>query len=534
MEKRYVRKDGGIVWVYINVSVVTDEIGTPIHCRSYIRDITRRKQAQDSLRESEERLQLALEAGGMGIWDWDKRHDTLQWSADYFTIMGLAPFSVTPTYETWTKRVHRDDLPGVLAEMKRAIEGRGYYRNEYRVVLADGNTRWVMSHGKAAYDHNGKCVRMLGVTSVITERKRTEEALRNALAEVQRLKERVEADNVYLREELSETHRDGEIVGKSEAIRKVLKQVRQVAVTDMAVLILGETGTGKELVARAIHGSSARKERPLVKVNCSALPAELMESELFGHEKGAFTGAVGKRIGRFELADGGTIFLDEIGDLPLSLQAKLLRVLQEGEFERVGSSKTMHVNVRVIAATNRDLSEALRQETFRSDLYYRLAVYPIQMPPLRERKEDIKSMAEEFLKETNRRLGKSFEAIPRRVLEALERYDWPGNVRELQNVIERAAVTSTGRSLELPEPWHPDAPIKGFAQNGAGGSAASTPGNTLENRERAHIVQILNETHWRIDGPKGAAVVLGVRPSTLRSRMQKLGIKREARRADLH
>jgi len=303
--------------------------------------------------------------------------------------------------------------------------------------------------------------------------------------------------------------------------------VRQVAVTDMAVLILGETGTGKELVARAIHASSARKERPLVKVNCSALPAELMESELFGHEKGAFTGAVGKRIGRFELADGGTIFLDEIGDLALSLQAKLLRVLQEGEFERVGSSKTMHVNVRVIAATNRDLSEALRQETFRSDLYYRLAVYPIQMPSLRERKEDVKLMAEAFLKETNRRLGKSFEAIPRRVLEALERYDWPGNVRELQNVIERAAVTSTGRSLELPEPWHLDAPIKGFAQNGAGGSAASTPGNTLEDRERAHIIQILNETHWRIDGPKGAAVVLGLRPSTLRSRMRKLGIVRK-------
>jgi transcriptional regulator with GAF, ATPase, and Fis domain len=381
-----------------------------------------------------------------------------------------------------------------------------------------------MSHGKVTYDHNGKCVRMLGVTSVTTERKRTEEALRNALAEVQRLKERVEADNVYLREELSETHRDGEIVGTSEAMRKVLKQVRQVAVTDMAVLILGETGTGKELVARAIHASSARKERPLVKVNCSALPAELMESELFGHEKGAFTGAVGKRIGRFELADGGTIFLDEIGDLALSLQAKLLRVLQEGEFERVGSSKTMHVNVRVIAATNRDLSEALRQETFRSDLYYRLAVYPIQMPSLRERKEDVKLMAEAFLKETNRRLGKSFEAIPRRVLEALERYDWPGNVRELQNVIERAAVTSTGRSLQLPDSWHPDGQIKGFAQNGAADSAA---GNTLEGRERVHILQILDKTHWRIEGPKGAAVVLGLRPSTLRSRMRKLGIVRK-------
>jgi PAS domain S-box-containing protein len=534
MEKRYVRKDGGIVWVYINVSVVTDEAGTPIHCLSYIRDITRRKGAQDALRDSEERLQLALEAGGMGIWDWDKRHNTLQWSSEYFTIMGLAPFSVTPTYETWIKRVHPDDRPAVVAAMKRAIEGHGYYRSEYRVIFADGNTRWVTSHGKASFDQNGKCVRMLGVASVITERKRTEEALRNALAEVQRLKERVEADNVYLREELSETLRDGEIVGKSEAIRKVLNQVRQVAATDMAVLILGETGTGKELVARAIHGTSARKERPLVKVNCSALPANLMESELFGHEKGAFTGAVGKRIGRFELADGGTIFLDEIGDLALSLQAKLLRVLQEGEFERVGSSKTIHVNVRVIAATNRDLSEALRQETFRSDLYYRLAVYPIQMPPLRERKEDIKLMAEVFLQDSNRRLGKSFEGIPRRMLEALERYDWPGNVRELQNVIERAAVTSTGRSLQLPEPWHAHTPVKGLIQSGAADSAADGAGTTLEDRERTHIIQILNQTHWRIEGPQGAAVVLGLRPSTLRSRMQKLGIKREAYRAELH
>jgi transcriptional regulator with GAF, ATPase, and Fis domain len=302
----------------------------------------------------------------------------------------------------------------------------------------------------------------------------------------------------------------------------------------MAVLILGETGTGKELVARAIHGTSARKERPLVKVNCSALPANLMESELFGHEKGAFTGAVGKRIGRFELADGGTIFLDEIGDLALSLQAKLLRVLQEGEFERVGSSKTIHVNVRVIAATNRDLSEALRQETFRSDLYYRLAVYPIQMPPLRERKEDIKLMAEVFLQDANRRLGKSFEGIPRRMLEALERYDWPGNVRELQNVIERAAVTSTGRSLQLPEPWHAHTPVKGLTQSGAADSAADGAGTTLEDRERTHIIQILNQTHWRIEGPQGAAVVLGLRPSTLRSRMQKLGIKREAHRAELH
>jgi formate hydrogenlyase transcriptional activator len=337
----------------------------------------------------------------------------------------------------------------------------------------------------------------------------------------------VEADNVYLREELSQTHRYGEIVGRSAAIEKVLRQVRQVAVTDMTALILGETGTGKELVARAIHESSARKQRPLVKVNCSALPAELMESELFGHERGAFTGALAKRIGRFEVADGGTIFLDEIGDLALSLQAKLLRVLQEGEFERLGSSKTIRVNVRVIAATNRDLSDAMRKEAFRSDLYYRLAVYPIAIPPLRDRKEDIGQLAESFLCEASRRLGRSFEAIPRRVHEALRHYDWPGNVRELQNVIERAAVTSTGRFLQLPEEWHPEAEAnKAGAQVDVIDYPLARSGSTLEDLERAHIIQVLNRTRWRIEGPRGAAMILGLHPSTLRSRMSKLGISR--------
>jgi transcriptional regulator with GAF, ATPase, and Fis domain len=330
-----------------------------------------------------------------------------------------------------------------------------------------------------------------------------------------------------LREELSEAHREGQIVGNSDALKKILRRVEQVAATDMTVLILGETGTGKELVARAIHEISARKQRPLVKVNCSALPAELMESELFGHEKGAFTGATTRRIGRFELADGGTIFLDEIGDLALSLQAKLLRVLQEGEFERLGSSKTMRVNVRVLAATNRDLSEAMRKELFRSDLYYRLAVYPIQIPPLRQRKEDIHLLAESFLEEASRRLGRSFEAIPRRVLDALEHYDWPGNVRELQNVIERAAVTSTGRFLRLPEEWHPIAQTReATPQTGKFEHEPGAVGPNLQSLERAHILQVLSRTHWRIEGPSGAAVMLGLRPSTLRSRMRKLGISR--------
>jgi transcriptional regulator with GAF, ATPase, and Fis domain len=412
-----------------------------------------------------------------------------------------------------------------LDGIREVLAGRlKTYSLEYPCDVPDG-TRWfAMQVDPMPRDHGGVVISH----NDVTERRQAEEALRNALAEVQRLKERVEADNVYLREELSETHRYGEIVGESEGMKKVLRQVGQVAVTDMTVLVLGETGTGKELVARAIHAGSARRGRPLVKVNCSALPAELMESELFGHEKGAFTGAVSKRVGRFELADGGTIFLDEIGDLALGLQAKLLRVLQEGEFERLGSSKTVRVNVRVIAATNRDLSEAMRREAFRSDLYYRLAVYPIQIPALRERKGDIGMLAQAFLKESSRRLGRPFGALPRRVLESLQRYDWPGNVRELQNVIERATVTSAGSILELPEEWRAEGHF--FNQEPAQPAVVDAPlspaGFTLEELERAHIVEVLNQTRWRIEGVKGAAVVLGLHPSTLRSRMSKLGISR--------
>jgi transcriptional regulator with GAF, ATPase, and Fis domain len=286
----------------------------------------------------------------------------------------------------------------------------------------------------------------MGVVVDVTERKQAEE-------EIRQLKERLEAENIYLRSEVSGAYRYGELLGGSEGIRKVLQQVNRVARTDVTVLVLGETGTGKELVARGVHGQSLRRERPLVKVNCSALPGELIESELFGHEKGAFTGATGRQVGRFELADGGTIFLDEIGDLPLKLQAKLLRVLQEGEFERLGSGKTIKVKVRVIAATNRDLLQAVQKGRFRLDLYYRLNVYPIVLPLLRERQEDIGMLAQTFLREASRRLGRLFDPISQNVLQALKTYYWPGNVRELQNVIERAAVLSQGRLLELPEEW---------------------------------------------------------------------------------
>ena len=313
----------------------------------------------------------------------------------------------------------------------------------------------------------------------------------------------------------------------------MLQQVGQVAGTDMTVLILGETGTGKELVARAVHERSFRSERPLVKVNCSAMPGELIESELFGHEKGAFTGATARQVGRFELADGGTIFLDEVGDLPLKLQAKLLRVLQEGEFERLGSGKTIKVDVRVIAATNRNLAEAMQRGRFRPDLYYRLNVYPIQIPALRERREDIGLLAEVFLEEASRRLGRIYDPISAEVLEVLRRYEWPGNIRELQNVIERAAVVSTGRMLQLPETWavsFDPLPSKEAADMNRSIESLRREA-TLEELERSHILEVLQQTGWRVEGPKGAAMILGLNPSTLRSRMLKLGIKRIERLA---
>ncbi len=375
---------------------------------------------------------------------------------------------------------------------------------------------------------------LLGLSIDITERKRAEEELKQALAEVERLKERLELENVYLRSEVSGVHRYGEMIGESKGMEKVLDEVKRVAGTDMTVLVLGETGTGKELVARLVHEKSLRRERPLVKVNCSALPGELIESELFGHERGAFTGAVSKQVGRFELADGGTIFLDEVGELPLRLQSKLLRVLQEGEFERLGSAKTVKVDVRVIAATNRNLSEAAQRGRFRADLYYRLNVYPIEIPPLRERREDIGLLAEVFLQEAERRLGKSFGKIPSEVIEALQEYSWPGNVRELENVIGRATVTTTGPNLQLPEGWKVEGSV---IERNTGPSSKEKPTSipeaitaereaTLAELERAHILEVLQQTNWRIEGPKGAAVILGLHPNTLRSRMSKLGLQR--------
>ncbi len=347
------------------------------------------------------------------------------------------------------------------------------------------------------------------------------QAIENMLAyeEITELKTRLERENLYLQEEIKTKHNFDEIVGDSPAIAKMLQAIETVAPTDATVLICGETGTGKELVARAVHNLSPKRHKPLVTVNCAALPATLIESELFGHEKGAFTGAVVRKIGRFELADGGTIFLDEIGDLPLELQAKLLRVLQQGEFERVGSSQTSKVDVRVIAATNRELAKAMQEERFRSDLYYRLNVFPIAVPPLRERRDDIPPLVQSFVKRYGAKMGKQIEAIPQRRMAALQAYTWPGNVRELENVIERAVILSQGPKLELGD-WRPQ----------PGDVTTGGPGvPTLDELQRQHILEVLELTNWRVSGASGAAELLGLRPTTLEARMKKLGIRRGER-----
>ena len=345
--------------------------------------------------------------------------------------------------------------------------------------------------------------------------------LAKRLKEIEALKNQLALENKYLQEEIKLNNNFEEIVSKSKVFHKVLQQIEQVASTDATVLILGESGTGKELVARAVHNISNRSKRPLVKVNCATLPANLIESELFGHEKGAFTGAMERKIGRFELADGGTIFLDEIGELPVELQSKLLRVLQEGEFERLGNPKTMKVNVRVIAATNRHLQTAIEKKEFREDLYYRLNVFPINCPPLRERKEDIPLLIKHFLQKFEGKMGKKINNVSTKVIEALLAYDWPGNIRELENLIERAMILNPGNSLEYGE-WLPIASLT--AQNGNGKPSPQK----LEEVEKEHITETLKKVNWKVSGEKGAAKILGLNPTTLEARIKKLGIKREA------
>jgi transcriptional regulator with GAF, ATPase, and Fis domain len=349
-------------------------------------------------------------------------------------------------------------------------------------------------------------------------RKRADQKLRQALSEIEQLKDQLHNENVILRQE-AKLQNPEQIVGQSEAIKRVLAQVEQVARTQTTVLLLGETGTGKELVATAIHNQSSRRDRAMVRVNCAALPASLVESELFGREKGAFTGALSKQAGRFELAHESTIFLDEVGDMPPEAQVKLLRVLQEGQLEHLGSPKPIHVNVRVIAASNRDLGRLVREGRFREDLFYRLNVFPVTIPPLRERREDITLLVWTFVEEFAATFGKSIRAIPKECMEALERYPWPGNVRELRNIVERAMITGVGPTLTIAPPAIAD--------------SAESKSMAMEDAEREHILRVLELANGRIRGKNGAAELLQLKPTTLESRMAKLGIRSQRRFSDM-
>ena len=351
----------------------------------------------------------------------------------------------------------------------------------------------------------------------IEERKGTEGSLRSAYAENKQLKDRFHAENIYLHNVIDREFNFGEIIGRSNALESVFLKVEQVAPQDATVLLLGETGTGKGVVARAIHSRSSRKDRPMITVNCSALPANLIESELFGREKGAFTGSHDRQMGRFELADNSTLFLDEIGEMPMDLQTKLLRVIQDGEFERLGGPKTIKVNVRIIASTNRKLEEEIRKGRFREDLFYRLNVFPITIPPLRQRKEDIPLLVDYFVAKFNKKTGKKIETVSKDTLNVLQEYDWPGNVRELESIIERAVITSQGTGLQI---------LDRFENSPQAGEQEAQDCKALAELERDHIFQALEKTGWRIEGKKGAATMLGLNPSTLRGRMRKDGIRR--------
>jgi PAS domain S-box-containing protein len=407
------------------------------------------------------------------------------------------------------------DTPEAQRRVKEAFESIGRGTDTGGVVLElrrkdNGLPVWIQWWSRP--EPGGKFTRTMFID--ITDRILAEQE-RNRLAQ----------QNLYLQEEIKSVHNFEEIVGQSSELTTVLNNVRLVAPTDASVLISGETGTGKELIARAIHSASSRRDKPLIKVNCAALPIGLVESELFGHEKGAFTGALQRRIGRFELAEGGTIFLDEIGEIPLDIQSKLLRVLQEREFERVGGTATIRVDVRIIAATNRDLLKAVREKTFREDLYYRLSVFPLNLPPLRQRKDDIPLLAQFLLNKSAMRIGKRIDSINPDALKRLIDYAWPGNVRELENVLERAVILCQDRILDIdPAQLPPSAPS--LAAQGDNDGRDNPAANTLEDVERRHMLDVLEKTNWVIEGDRGAAVILGLHPNTLRSRLKKLGIRR--------
>jgi transcriptional regulator with GAF, ATPase, and Fis domain len=474
-----------------------------------------RKRKDRVLRLSEARLKLAADAAGAGLWSLNL--DSKQfWVTDRARKQFELPKGMTVTLDHVLAKVHPDDLAGVTAAIQETISTGREIDLEYRIVLKEKGVRWMASRGRVQQGlSDDQAPMLLGATTDITHRKSGEQELRQAFAEVKTLREQLQNENIYLKAQIGSETGHKVIVGESEPVKEMLVMARNVAATDATVLITGETGTGKELLAKVIHDLSPRGNRTMVKVNCAALPAPLIESELFGRERGAYTGALTRQPGRFEVANGSTIMLDEISDLPLDLQTKLLRVLESGTFERLGCPEEHRTNARVIAATNQDLGAMVARGEFREDLFHRLNVFPIEVPPLRDRASDIPLLVWKFVQDFNEKMGRSIDSVPKSTMRKIKEYPWPGNVRELRNVIERAMILSTGRKLILELPALGANPERGFT--------------TLEKVERNYIRKVLEHVNWRISGKGGAAEILGMVPTTLHSRLKKLGLERPRR-----
>ncbi len=464
-----------------------------------------KQRTEEALKESEARYRSLFEDMPVGLYRTTPAGKFLNANPALVEMLGypdreslmrtnVVDLYVDPeTRRRWQFLIEREDMVGDFEAQWRC---------------QDGSIIWVEDNARVVRDADGRASYYEGSLKDITERKR--------MRDMEQIKSRLEEENVYLREEIKSEYDFKGIVGSSPALMQVLRSVRRVATTSATVLVRGETGTGKELISRAIHNLSNRGDRALVKVNCPAIPRELFESELFGHERGSFTGAIARKIGKFELADSGSIFLDEVAEIPVEAQAKLLRVLQEGEFERVGGTSTIKVDVRIIATSNRDLEKAVDRGRLREDLFYRLNIFPIFVPPLRDRKEDIPALASYFTEKYSIKMGKYIKGISDRAMEALVNYDWSGNVRELEGVMQRAVIVSDGGIIR-----HNDLPFR-FSVN----VGTEQKFLTLEEHQRNYIIEVLESTDWVIEGDKGAAKSLGVKPSTLRSRMKKLGIQR--------
>ena len=488
------------------------------------------KRRTEDLRRSEGYLSEAQRLTRTGSWAWNVRTRDTFWSQEMFRILDYDPEKTKPTLLSFLERIHPEDRP--LVEERQKLESTGKDRvdsgADYRIVLPDGTIKHLHSIAHSVVNEAGEVVEVVGTTVDVTEQREARDALEKAFEEIKILKDQLHRENIALREEIDKVSMFEEIVGSSEPLRRVLVQVSKVASTESTVLILGETGTGKEMIARAIHRRSNRAARAFIRVNCAAIPPTLIASELFGHEKGAFTGATQRRLGRFELADGGTIFLDEIGELPAETQSALLRVLQEREFERVGGTQSVSVDVRILSATNRDLRAAVQAGTFRQDLFYRLNVFPIQLPSLRERVDDIPLLIEYLIERYSKKAGKKIRNIDKKTLELFQSYKWPGNVRELQNVVERAVVLCDGDIFFVDETW-----LKRDLHHEPAQPEASSRklGRLLPEQEKEIIEAALAESRGRISGPKGAAAKLGVPRQTLESKIATLGINKHKFRA---